>query len=54
MVLYELLTDTKPYKLKRQTDAEWEEAILAADPQRPSQTVQRHAEDAEADTPLLR
>lgn len=54
VVLYELLTDTKPYKLKRQTDAEWEEAILAADPQRPSQTVQRHAEDAEADTPLLR
>jgi serine/threonine protein kinase len=54
VVLYELLTDTKPYKLKRQTDAEWEEAILAADPQRPSQTVLRHAEDAEADTPLLR
>jgi serine/threonine-protein kinase len=54
VVLYELLTDTKPYKLKRQTDAEWEEAILAADPQRPSQTVLRHAEDAEADAPLLR
>ena len=32
VVLYELLTDTKPYRLKRQTDAEWEEAILAADP----------------------
>ncbi len=54
VVLYELLTDTKPYKLKRQTDAEWEEAILATDPLRPSQTVLRHAEDAETDTPLLR
>ena len=49
VVLYELLTDTKPYRLKRQTDAEWEEAILAADPQRPSQTLLRRAEDAGAD-----
>ncbi|MDQ3228938.1 MAG: serine/threonine protein kinase, partial [Pseudomonadota bacterium] len=32
VVLYELLTDAKPYQLKRQTDAEWEEAILAGDP----------------------
>ncbi|MEO6103191.1 MAG: serine/threonine-protein kinase, partial [Pseudoxanthomonas sp.] len=36
VVLYELLTDTKPYRLKRQSDAEWEEAILVADPLRPS------------------
>ena len=28
VVLYELLADAKPYRLKRQTDAEWEEAIL--------------------------
>ncbi len=42
VVLYELLTDAKPYRLKRQTDAEWEEAILAADPLRPSQAVLRH------------
>ncbi|WP_206862040.1 serine/threonine-protein kinase [Lysobacter changpingensis] len=54
VVLFELLTDTKPYRLKRQTDAEWEEAILAADPQRPSQTVLRSAEDAGADVHALR
>ncbi|MDQ3228353.1 MAG: tetratricopeptide repeat protein, partial [Pseudomonadota bacterium] len=43
VVLYELLTDAKPYQLKRQTDAEWEEAILAGDPLRPSQAVIRPA-----------
>ena len=46
VVLYELLTDTKPYRLKRQTDAEWEEAILLVDPLKPSQTLQRTADDA--------
>lgn len=54
VVLFELLTDTKPYRLKRQTDAEWEEAILAADPQRPSHTVLRRAEDSGADVHALR
>ena len=54
VVLFELLTDTKPYRLKRQTDAEWEEAILAADPQRPSHTMLRRAEDAGADVHALR
>ncbi|MFD0740151.1 protein kinase [Lysobacter koreensis] len=56
VVLYELLTDAKPYRLKRQTDAEWEEAILAVDPLRPSQTVLRdaHGEAAGADPHLLR
>ncbi|MGH8082069.1 MAG: protein kinase domain-containing protein [Lysobacter sp.] len=49
VVLYELLTDSKPYKLKRQTDAEWEEAILAADPLRPSQAVLRYADASDAD-----
>ncbi|HMB43657.1 MAG TPA: serine/threonine-protein kinase, partial [Luteimonas sp.] len=39
VVLYELLTDTRPYRLKRQTDAEWEEAILGVDPLRPSAAV---------------
>jgi serine/threonine-protein kinase len=47
MVLFELLTDAKPYRLKRQTDAEWEEAILAGEPQRPSQALQRAAEAGE-------
>ncbi|MBU8977311.1 protein kinase [Lysobacter sp. MMG2] len=54
VVLFELLTDTKPYRLKRQTDAEWEEAILAADPQHPSHTLLRRAEDAGADVHALR
>ncbi|MCI4569220.1 serine/threonine-protein kinase [Lysobacter sp. CFH 32150] len=45
VVLYELLTDAKPYRLKRQTDAEWEEAILLVDPLKPSQTLQRAADD---------
>ncbi|QWP77394.1 protein kinase [Lysobacter sp. K5869] len=56
VVLYELLTDSKPYKLKRQTDAEWEEAILAADPLKPSQAVLRYADanDPELDPISLR
>ena len=41
VVLYELLTGNKPYRLKRQTDAEWEEAILVGDPLRPSQAAAR-------------
>ena len=44
VVLYELLTDAKPYRLKRQTDAEWEEAILLTDPLKPSQTLLRAAD----------
>lgn len=52
VVLYELLTDRKPYRLKRQTDAEWEEAILAADPERPSLALARNAEVER--TPALR
>ncbi len=48
VVLYELLADAKPYRLKRQTDAEWEEAILLVDPLRPSITLQRAADEARA------
>lgn len=44
VVLYELLTGSKPYRLKRQSDAEWEEAILSVDPLRPSQMLLRQAE----------
>lgn len=44
VVLYELLTGRKPYRLKRNSDAAWEEAILSSDPLRPSVAVQR-AED---------
>ena len=41
VVLYELLTGSKPYRLKRQTDAEWEEAILDGEPLKPSQAAAR-------------
>ncbi|MDH5830538.1 serine/threonine-protein kinase [Luteimonas sp. M1R5S18] len=43
VVLYELLADRKPYQLKRPSDAQWEDAILNVDPQRPSQVLQRAA-----------
>ena len=46
VVLYELLTGSKPYRLKRQTDAEWEEAIIDGEPLRPSQAAAR-AEEAD-------
>jgi serine/threonine-protein kinase len=39
VVLYELLADAKPYRLKRDSDAAWEEAILHHDPARPSQAM---------------
>ncbi len=42
VVLHELLTGSKPYRLKRQTDAEWEEAILDGEPLRPSQAAARN------------
>ena len=45
VVLYELLTDARPYRLKRQSDAEWEEAILTVDPMRPSQALLRSEGD---------
>src|SRR5690606_31189096 len=41
VVLYELLAGRKPYQLKRPSDAQWEDAILNLDPQRPSQVLQR-------------
>src|SRR5690606_4964779 len=36
VVLYEMLAGCKPYRPRRRSDAEWEEAILSADPMRPS------------------
>jgi eukaryotic-like serine/threonine-protein kinase len=54
VVLYELLAETKPYKLKRQTDAEWEEAILISDPQKPSANLLREADSDPSRTPALR
>lgn len=46
VVLYELLTGRKPYDTPRATDAAWEEAILAADPVRPSAAALRHARES--------
>ncbi|MFC7302375.1 serine/threonine-protein kinase [Cognatiluteimonas weifangensis] len=54
VVLYELLTGSKPYRLKRQTDAEWEEAILTADPMRPSLCVLRGGDTTGAAQPQRR
>lgn len=44
VVLYELLAGDKPYRLRRQSDAEWERAILEVSPPKPSVAVQRLAE----------
>ena len=54
VVLYELLAETKPYRLKRQTDAEWEEAILVADPLKPSATLLREADSDPSRMPALK
>ena len=45
VVLYELLVGRKPYDPARSTDAAWEEAILEADPVRPSQAALRQARE---------
>ena len=45
VVLYELLTDRKPYDLARQSDAAWEEAILNDEPLKPSQALARQARE---------
>src|SRR5690554_1132709 len=49
VVLYELLAGTKPYAPKRNSDAQWEEAILRTDPIRPSQALQRRVDDTGSD-----
>ena len=46
VVLYELLTDCRPYELSRTSDAAWEEAILGAEPGRPSQVMNRKSRDS--------
>ena len=45
VVLYELLTDARPYPLARASDAAWEEAILTAEPLRPSLAAARAARE---------
>lgn len=54
VVLYELLAGTKPYRLRRQSDAEWEEAILAVDPLKPSVAAQRTTGGGRTDCPNAR
>lgn len=41
VVLYELMTGCKPYRLRRQSDAEWDKAILRVDTLPPSEAVLR-------------
>jgi serine/threonine-protein kinase len=45
VVLYELLTDCRPYELTRHSDAAWEEAILGHEPGRPSTVAARRAKE---------
>lgn len=54
VVLYELLTGTKPYRLRRQSDAEWERAILAVEPLKPSVAAQRTTGGARNECPNVR
>ena len=56
VVLYELLSDQKPYRPKRESDAAWEEAILTGDPLRPSLALQRTADARrnDPDAPAMR
>ncbi|MGV8960129.1 MAG: protein kinase domain-containing protein [Stenotrophomonas sp.] len=54
VVLYEVLTGQKPYRLRRQSDAEWETAILGVEPPLPSLAVTRAAATAGAAVPDAR
>ena len=54
VVLYELLAGTKPYRLRRQTDAEWEQAILAVEPLKPSVASQRATDGGRDNSPDAR
>lgn len=54
VVLYELLTGRKPYRLDGASDAQWELSILQADPPRPSLVVTKDASDPKAARQLAR
>src|SRR5690606_39163220 len=54
VVLYELLTGTRPYRLEGSTDAEWERAILEAEPLRPSLAAAAQLEAEGKDSGLPR
>lgn len=54
VVLYELIANTKPYRLRRQTDAEWEQAILAVEPLKPSVATLRTTDGSRSRCPEAR
>src|SRR5690606_35370381 len=54
VVLYELIAGTKPYRLRRQTDAEWEQAILAVEPLKPSIATLRTTDGSRSQCPDAR
>ena len=54
VVLYELLANAKPYRLRRQTDADWEQAILAVEPVKPSVACQRGGDGRHDDSAAAR
>ncbi|KRA54291.1 hypothetical protein ASD77_06645 [Pseudoxanthomonas sp. Root65] len=54
VVLYELIAGTKPYRLRRQTDAEWEQAILAVEPLKPSVATLRTTDGSRSRCPEAR
>lgn len=54
VVLYELLTGRKPYRLDGASDAQWELSILQADPPRPSLVVTKDTNDVKAARQLAR
>ena len=51
VILYELLTGARPYRLKRDSRGALEEAILAAEPMAPSRALSERAAQARATTP---
>lgn len=54
-LLYRLLAGVRPFKLKHETDAQWEDAVLQHDIQRPSQALLRDGGQALGlDAPSLR
>ncbi|MGY6518664.1 MAG: protein kinase domain-containing protein [Lysobacteraceae bacterium] len=54
VVLYELLTGQRPYTLKRDSEAGWEEAILECEPLRPSLAAGRNRDTGPGDRRLAR
>jgi len=54
VVLHELLSGARPYRLTRESDAAFEEAILRDDPQKPSQSIPRGRDAQNMSVPAMR